>query len=350
MPNGFLAAGEARQQIVAGLADCDSENGDISDEEIRLSAARIAAARLCPCPSRTLVQAVMTSLEGVSDSTTRDTAVEAIEALVASGDLVTGIAKDEAGARLLLYLSPPLYVRRPSGVVLVLGGLPEVGFPVTAGVECHGAYRQLRVTMTDDELHDAGISPMPMEVWLDAPRTLEPHELISRLDGLLASAGPPGEAEELQILDTTRPANYYLGRFVAPGGHTGAYLARRRRRWGGQRWSYVRLRSGSVEAMIDLPKVDTRFSDRDEAWWLICAIDALRGEPQVARLTVDDGQGMVALNTPLPSWAERSINSIGAPSAVRPRGALSAFDITGSELEAETDHLARLLWLQVVRE
>src|SRR5690242_7528193 len=86
-------------------------NPDEGVEPVAVSAVRHAAARVCPCPPRTLASVAATALSGIvgEGSTLLEVVKAAIEALIGSGDLIAE-ADAETGQR-LIYLSPPLFVR-----------------------------------------------------------------------------------------------------------------------------------------------------------------------------------------------------------------------------------------------
>jgi len=54
--------------------------------------------------------------------------------------------------------------------------------------------------------------------------------------GFTRGLPPSGTVEELDIIDTARPNNYYRGRWTKPRNHSGTYIARRDREYGAAIW------------------------------------------------------------------------------------------------------------------
>ncbi len=99
----------------------DPSASDLSTVEAIACALRRAAGLYCPCPPQTLIEAVVTSVRGLVDSSmTRDAIEDTLEALIANRDLFEAQATDARETRLesLLYLVPPAFVRRKSGKLL----------------------------------------------------------------------------------------------------------------------------------------------------------------------------------------------------------------------------------------
>ena len=181
---------------------------------------------------------------------------------------------------------------------------------------------------------------------MEAPRDRRPAELVAELDQILDAAPPSGSLSDLAIVDTAVRPDYYVGRFVTPTGQTGRFVARRRRKWGGAVWCYLELLDGVPRRLVDLPQIDRRFRGRDEAMWLLCAVDALRGQPQSVRVSEAGNTLTIALNIPLPMWAERRLLTVGESSATRPRGTLLAYELRREEAPAELAFLRDKLWME----
>lgn len=332
------------------------EMGDVVGDQrqaIRVTTLRRAAARLCPCARHVLVGATAGALRGLLPPEMVETeAIQAdVDALLETGDLLSGRETSGGRVQTSIYLSPPMFIRRSATSVFVIGGLPEAGLPVHENIRTVGFYRQITPSPEDQELLDQGLSQLPLSGWIESPTMRTPSELMDQLDATLQQAGPAGEGLDLTILDTTSARNdYYLGRFVGPAHRTGTFLARRRRRWGGNIWCYADVESGVARRYVDFPQVDRRFSGRDEAWWAICALDASQGHPQPMRRVETTAGIILAFNTPLPTWAERRLITVGSSSDWRPKGALAAFLVDRDSADDEERFLREVLWLETIAE
>jgi hypothetical protein len=328
-------------------ADVAAELGEIVGDPataLRLAVLRRAAARMCPASRTRLVAGAATALQGLIDE--YDALVEQlqedVEALVVSGDLIP-----QSGQRNTLDLSPPLFVRRSSGRIFLVGGRPSAAVSFGQALLTRGAFRELREAVSDEDLSARGFSPFPIEAWMESPRAEAPEDLISRLKQVLDRSGPAGDLEGLMILVPDAGRDYYAGRWLAPGRRSGHFVGRRSRRWGRPAWCFVQLSDGVPTKVVDLPMIDPRFRGCDEAWWLVCATDAIAGDPQRARISKVGDRVRIALSMPLPMWAERRLRLVGEPAEDRPAGSLVAFDLLPNEVEEEVRFLERLLWMRM---
>lgn len=339
---------EARRLLSIELAnDIGQVRERDGPEALRLAVLRHAASRLCPCPRRLLVATAVTALLGIlgDEAELVPQVSDAVDALIASGDLTSGI--ESAGGRPVLYLSPPLFVRRSPTKVYLVGGFPESDWPLSHAALVRDAYRQVSPAPSDDELKDLGIHPYPLDAWIEHPEPRSAEHLMAALDDRLERAGPPGALEELTIVDSAH-RDYYVGRFVTPKRQTGRFVARRRRKWGAQAWSYVELSKGEPQRFVNFPEIDRRFRGCDEAWWTICAQDAMGGRAQKIGLSTHAGSVTISFYMPMPMWVERRLRAFGEP-GLTPPGALFAFELPADEAGAEIEFLQEMLWLDPVR-
>jgi hypothetical protein len=321
------------------------------DRDLVYAMIRIAAARTGPCTRPLLAGAVVSALRGlVSGEVSAPTRVDAaVDDLIMTGDLITASDGDGPGRR-LIFLGPPMYVRRRSGAVFIMGGTGEADPSIGGATRCRGPVRELEPPPPDEVLTDSGFTPYPVDAWIESPSGLGAADVIGELDRLLDAAPPSGEVAEVEIIDPDARTDYYRGRWSTPRRQTGRHIMRRKLRWGGRGWGYAELIAGSVARYVALPAVDRRFRPCDEAWWALCASDSMRGSPQA--LLVGEGDGLVRLGfqMPLPMWAERRLMMFGSPSPDRPRGAMMAYDVPGAEAAEEIAFLTERLWLRVRRE
>jgi hypothetical protein len=318
-------------------------------EALRLSLLRQAALRMAPASRRSLVAAVLGGMRELDDNALGSAEVDReLDSLIAAGDLLYERSEVSDGAQWLVYPSPPVFVRRSETTAFVLGAIPDDDI-LRSTMRLAGPYRQLTPAPTDGQLLDLGLTQIPLDKWLTHPTTDAAESVIRRIRQELDSAGRAGDMRDLEILDPTKDRHYYKGRFTAPAhGHTGTFLGRRGRRWGGSRWVCVELATGVPQRYVDLPVLDPRFGGLDEARWLICAFDAAAGTPQRARVQRALDPAVVSFDSPLPGWAERRILTVGEASATRARGALMAIVLDVDVLEQELDFLQHSLWMEVV--
>lgn len=329
---------------------------DLSAPEALAASIRRTAAILAPCAPRSLRVAVARSLRGLV-STPPEGYEETIEALVdaltAYGDLHELTLEDEATGRstALLYLAPPSFVARESGLVFILGIedgpaslLPE---ELTQRIEFEGHRRVLRSTWEEDlpaRLSDYGLIALPEQLWLRRPRAIRPHDAIAAANRALVNSGNPGEAPAgLTVIDPTAPVTFYKGRWTSPRGLAGRFVGRRDQAYGAPLWCYVELAGGRVERVVDFRPTEWRACD--QAWHLQMAVDAAAGRPQQYEVSsISDHEVAIDCFSPLPGWAQRRLEVIGR--RIYGRRALLSYAIALSEVGAERAFLKEALWLQ----
>lgn len=348
------SSGDAWAMVRAQLLE---DTGEIrSDEAHALIAAllRRAAAARCPCPPRALVDSVADAVVELApqDMQGHESVDRVFDDLVASGDFLLSGDGDEDE---LVHLAPPTYVRRRSGSVFLVGGLPDLGLPIPAdlsdGLVSRGCYRYLTRESGEEVealLSAQGFIDYPLDAWREAPVSRAARDLIADLDSRLEASGRAGEVQDLQILDPGRPSTFYRGRWAPSTGRTGRYIARRPRRWGAPLWCYAELVLGEAVRILDLPNIDIRFRGCDEGWWAQCAIDAANGKAQLLKVrVVDGGRVRLSVQTPLPMWAERRVLLVGEQDPDRDTGALLTFELDEQESHEEIAFLASSLWLDI---
>jgi hypothetical protein len=343
----FAPSLEARAQAWIN-ATGDSDRREISQADLLYAMVRLAASRVCPCTRDVLGGVVAASLRGlVSDDVSSAVQIDAaIDDLIASGDLMIGSLDVDSRVRRMVCLGPPMFVRRASGAVFIMGGIAESVLPSQGITRYRGAFRELEPPPADDELVDHGFSPYPRDAWMESPAARKASGLVAELDRMLTASPPSGAVLDLEILDPASRPEFYKGRWVAPRKQSGRFVVRRSRRWGGRSWGYAELADGSVSRLVTFPAIDDRFRGCDEAWWAICALDALQGRPQ-SLLTSNDGEvARVGLAMPLPMWAERRLLTVGKLSAIALPGALLAYDLPRPEAPEEIAFLHERLWLE----
>jgi hypothetical protein len=329
----------ARLVVEAGIDDLNDALA------IESAMVRHCSARLGRTTRQSLIEATETTYSRVLlDVASAPIPIsDIVDELIASGDILSG----REGGRNHLYLSPPMFVRRRSGSAFLLGGHLETGLPFVEGMVSRGQFRELAHAPDDMTLRTLGFGLLPTNVWIAAPSKIDPREFLGRLDAALDAAGPAGDVSDVVLFDPNKRRDYYLGRLTPSGRATGRFVARRTRRWSGPIWCYAEFREGVMGSFVDLPVVDARFSSRDEAWWGICAIDATLRQPQRLVTRNVGGATEVSAYSPLPSWAQRRLLSVGRRSPRRTPGTLATFLVPDSEISEEVAFLSSNLWLAV---
>ena len=344
----LTTAMHARDMARANTSTQADDFGSDGDESLRLAMLRIAASRLCPSPRDLVVGATLTALRGIlppEECSASDIDGD-VDALIASGDLFMGEALVADRRRALLYLSPPMYIRRSGGAVFVVGGLPETPSPFQSITRSRGPIRELVPPPSDQDLGDEGFTAFPMDAWMVSPSPRSDSGLVTELDDWLSRVGNAGELLDLEILSPDADPGFYRGRWAVPHRATGRFISRRRRKWGGRAWGYAELVHGEVVKFCTLPVLDGRFRGCDEAWWAMFAIDAIKGRRQRLEIHALGETTRLALRLPLPMWAERRLLAVGTIAEVRPHGALFAYELPTAEADEEIAFLADRLWVE----
>lgn len=320
---------------------------------------RRAASFQCPCSSRVLIQSVIESLQGLTD-TKGDIGAEmeaVVDELVAYGDFIE-IDKTPSVATSqgrLLYVTPPSFVLVPSGRILLLGVAPEsvewLPRELVEKVEYRGHVRALPADSAPQApslLKAAGYFELPHKVWLQGPKSVEPKQVLDRYVSVLKGTDRLAEPAGMTILDPSESVRYYKGRWKTPGPATGCFVARREQRYGAPLWSFARLSAGRLASLVDLPLENRGWRGCDEAWRLQAALDALNGTPQIAEVSECKNDRSVRLRffSPLPRWAKRQLDVVATP--IDARGSLFSYLIAPSDLGFVRQFLVQSLWMSVV--
>lgn len=347
-----LTSAEVHARKVAELG-LDAAAVDLETAEGIAAALRRAAGYLCPCTAVTLVRAVTRPLRGlVRDEVAAKLLVEeTLEAMIAHGDL---LEEPDAEGKHLLYATPASFVIRSSGLAILLGivtdhisALPE---DLEKRIEYVGHVRRLAPLEGQDlrnELRELGLIELTAARWLNSPPREPAAIYLAQADRALDAVSPSRDVPGLVILDPVRPVHFYPARWDLPKAQTGRFVARRTQAYGADLWSYVELRDGQPERLIDFPAIGSRWRGCDEAWRLQMAIDAHRGRPQLFRVR-GGAAPVLELLSPLPAWARRRWDAIGEP--VQRSGCLFAYRIPNTEIDEERRFARETLWLDETTE
>ena len=238
MDINVLSADEVQALAVESLG-LDSGAVDLTTVEGMAASLRRAAGFLCPCSSRTLVHGVVEPLLHLVDDIelVRESCSEVLEALMAHGDLLELTSNDsEEGAarRALIHTASPSFVRRGSGVLMVLGIVPDSVSILPDEIEQYLEYsNHVRLLFPGDkgdyaeQLLELGWVELSMSAWMKAPQPRPAARSIARFDSMLESASPCGEISGLLLLDPEQSVRYYRGRWVGTSAQTGRFVVRR---------------------------------------------------------------------------------------------------------------------------
>lgn len=331
----------------------DAEAVDITSPEALAASLRRAASFLCPAAPRVVIRAVNDTLRGLPGYTDdlRSDLESALDALVAVGDVLELAARDDVRQR-QLFLGPPAFVRRDSGMCLLLGiradGAPLVSDDLAMRVDCEEHLRRLR---SDDSLAERlvqeGLVELKADQWLKSPRSEEASEHLATYQERLAAVGESGPLDGVRLIDPASRPTYYTGRWREPKrADGGLFVARRPQGYGAELWCVVEVVAGDVRRGIDLPPGFEIAAGADYAWRLQAAIDSLNGTPQrfAVRASSRPGASVLDLFSPIPSWAQRRLDVVATP-IVRSRGALFSYGVPNDELEEEVTFLKEMMWL-----
>lgn len=337
----------ARSVEALGL---DSSLLDLSSVEAIACALRRAAGFLCPCSERTLIRAVFSSLQGLSDDAEelRNVVSETLELLIIHGDL---LELHDADGRALIYTAPPSFVRRRSGAIMLLGVAPDNVSPLPDEIECHIQFIN-HVRILDkgvgidigDRLLELGLIELPDSSWLKLPKKETSAEYLARMDNILAGASPAGGVSGLILLDSKLPVRYYRGRWVEFTNQTGRFVGRRSQAYGANLWCYVEVSQGRPIRLVDFPLRGSSWRGCDEAWRLQAAIDYERGAHQLFRVRPGPkGSQLIDLFSPIPMWARRRWDAVGELSPTS--GCLFSYKFSEKEIGEELNFAKDYLWL-----
>jgi hypothetical protein len=352
----WLLAAEVHERSVRSL-HLDQDLLDLTAPEAKAALVRRCASYLCPCPPRIILERALEVLRGLIpiDTALKDELSEILEALIAYGDVFELHESSASQLRrgTLLFLRPPSFVMRKSGMTFLIGIARSDALPLvpTMQQEIESINYVRRISPRTDVnlrsiLKQMGLLEIPEEHWLKLPRIQTPMEHLNRLNGSLDMAPPAGHIPDLTLIEPSLPVHYYKGRWQTISKQTGRFVARRPQAYGADLWCYVEVREGHVMKLVDLPiRVDYRGCD--EAWRLQAAIDADRRNPQICNIRDlrDSGYKLLEFFSPLPMWARRRFDVVGEPRSIS--GCLFAYKIPTSEFDQEVAFLRDVLWISV---
>lgn len=318
---------------------------------------RRTASFLCPTTPRVLIDGVLEVLTPVlKESPKRDDLMELLDQLISVGDLLELTESGSSRKARLLYLGPPSFVEREPGNYLVTGIRPLAAPLVSERFEVNHVLHTRTVALDPEaagrELRAAGLHRIVQGVWVGQPSAHSAEEFLGQFQAQLGTARAAGAVDGLQIIDPGTKPRYYRGRWRAVAvSDTGDFVGRRPQAYGADLWCVVRLKAGDPERLIDLPLHSALAPGRDDAWRLQAAIDATNGTPLGYRVrsipNMPQSESVVDFFSPLPTWAERYIELVGAP-IDKSQGALFSYRVADTALTGLRSLLSDLLWMNIL--
>lgn len=341
---------EVQDTLFQALSVPTSEN--LRSTDTLSSLIRLTASFCCPCQPAEVAKTVISLLQPLIDiEELRDEVYACLDDVIAYGDLIE-IRPDQDSPRQLA-LSIPSVVKVSPRRLLLVGVSPDGkdNLPplLRSLLTLRGCARVLDI---DDigsamsSLVSAGYLLVTHDEWNRPPHQSTAADLVSKYDNLTASERPVGSLGDLELLIPDTNVRYYRGRWQTAKSQSGAFVARRERRFGTSSWCYVTLSSGVATGLVDLPTPDSRYRGCDEAWHLQQAIDHQRGEPQVFRVRTDsDGSStLFDFFSPIPEWAHRRWNAIGE--RVAPQHCLFSYRFHPEIVQDESRFAETRMWLK----
>lgn len=323
-------------------------------------ALRRVAGMHCPTSRGALRRAVIEPLADLIDTADGldELVDEVLEAVIAHGDLLElpEVASSAERPRTLLYATPPMFLARSSGAVLLLGIAGEQTSLLPPRlerlIEHRGHVRVLPAGAATDivtHLEDLGFTEISERAWLDPPIPVAPESFIDRFNSALHQQPDAGPVEGLRTIDPDSDTNYYRGRWVDSTPVSRNVVGRRPQRFGADLWCYVTLEDGQPRRLLDLPLGQTRYRACDEAWRLQAAIDAVSGNPQHLRIRPGAAGGWTFdVFSPLPMWLVRRWDAVGTQHERSP-GALLSYNFDSEDIDEEASFACDMMWLAVDR-
>ncbi|MGA2877650.1 MAG: hypothetical protein ABSG13_01735 [Bryobacteraceae bacterium] len=335
-----------------GLSAADA---DLIDDPMLAALLRRAAGILCPCAPSTIIASVLEGLQYLVEDgdLTEKRLADLADRLIISGDLLelNQVTTDDPTVRgTWVFAAPPSFVERPDGSIFLLGIVPDEVTPLPASLAARIVHEGLLRVLTPEPsanlrsvLRDLGWLELSKTAWLKAPKTESAEQMresmLQRLHGQPAS----GAIADALILDPSRDAHYYAGRWVNPTDQNGHFVARRPQAHGAPLWGYAAVMGGAVTKFLDLPIKGMRWRGCDVAWHLQMAIDDGLGIRQTYMCRAAPDGVYLDFFSPLPLWAERRLAVLGRP-APREK-CLFTYWIPQREVPSEEGFLRETLWL-----
>ena len=151
-------------------------------------------------------------------------------------------------------------------------------------------------------------------------------------------------SEGLEVLDPIGYDRRYVDRWIDPGTTSGDCVGRRPVTWGAPRWCFLLIDGGRPSRLLDFPE-SSRWRGCDEAWHAISAIDREAGHPHTVSVNDMGRTSTLSFDFPIPIWAERRLEIVGAAIDPPPRHLIS-YEVLSAEADEEVEFLRSHLWME----
>jgi hypothetical protein len=352
-----LSRSQAMARVAKSLSLSDAVVADPPFDAILAQAIRRAVNVMSPCAAHELVRAVSQTFSCYSDTehafTGRVSAI--VDDLIVYGDILEMRSDEKSPDRtrsFILRPSPPSFVVRKDGSIVILGIAGDQVSPLTADldvhVQYHGVLRIIRSAPEPDlasTLAEMGLFKLSEKAWLRLPNVESAQSHLANWRQLLGLEPPSAPIEGLNVLDTATSPHFYKGRWGEPRqSHSGLYVARRPQKYGSALWCLVELERGNVKRFKDLSAAGDRLRPVDIAWCIQAALDALAGTAQTFSLSPNGGPTvLLRFYSPLPSWCERYLSVTGE--RTKADQCLVAYEIPEAEASHACGFLQEMLWM-----
>jgi len=346
------------QQVLQGCRNAlgiELEKEGILDDQLLAGLIRRNAGINCPCSKTKLRASLLECLKSLSDDEDklRNRVDNVIEGLIIGGDLQEineMVSENTKQSGTWIYTSPPCFINRGNGNFYILGIVPDHDNFLTSSLADQiiydGYIRSIRSNSDQDipyELKEQGLQELSEKAWLKCPTYEDAKSLFNRYSKKLLDQPPSGNINELAILDSEKPVDFYKGRWTASTNKSGIYIARRPQEYGAAIWCLVKLNRGVSSHLLDLPIEQSRWRDCDRAWHIQMAIDYNRGIPQRYRRTLYNEEIRLDFFSPLPLWFIRRLMIFGR--SVPKEKCLFSYVLPRKEAEKEEQYLKQSLWV-----
>jgi hypothetical protein len=330
-------------------------SGYLADDPMLSSLLRRAAGILCPCAPPTIISAVLEGLQYLVEdrNSTENRLADLAERLIISGDLLelNQVTTDDPNVRgTWVFAAPPSFVERPDGSLFLLGIVPDEVTPLPASLAGRVVHEDSVRVLTPEPaedlrsvLRDLGWLELSKTAWLKSPKAESAAQMREVMLRKLNDQPTSGAITDASILDPSRDAHYYAGRWVNPTDQNGHFVARRPQAYGAPLWGYASVLNGVVTKFLDLPLKGMSWRGCDIGWHLQMAIDEGLGGRQTYRCRAATGGAYLDFFSPLPLWAARRLAVLGRP-ATREK-CLFTYWIPHREIASEEGFLRERLWM-----
>ncbi len=329
----------------------------IDADEVIVSLIRRIASYTCPTSKskiyRLLIQSISTLVDNDRDILER--VDNLLDDLIAYGDLIQSedvVSLDTDQCANWLYTAPPSFVFWGNGRIMLIGITPDNSEYIHSGLNSTIEYRRHTRWLNESDAVDVreslksdGLFELDIETWLGSPKKEEPNKFLNRINENLDKSELSGDLENLRILDSSKPVNYYKGRWKEVKNQSGRFICRWKQYVGADLWGYVELVNGHTKRLLILPFENKDYRGCDEAWRAQAAIDYLNNNPQIYKIRGDmtSSEKVIDFFSPLPFWAKRRLDAVGQP--VEGVRCLFSYNLPG-DFDNELEFIETMLWLK----